>query len=128
MKDEAMETRFIDEIPHTYMPFSNSEPGFPTESANTSKGDAACKEKIRTAMMDTLEKAGAVTNARSVRLFWLINFAENVSTLWFLRPEWMSTLAAVQGEKTAISLLKKIDPLFHKVIPKSLVARGLRFH
>jgi hypothetical protein len=122
-----METRLLKEAQDTYMPWVDSESGFANETSFVSKADSACKDKIRRTMMKMLDESKAVNNARSVQLYWLINFAENVRTLWFLRPEWMATLAAVQGEKEAALKVQALNPLFHKVIPESLIARESRF-
>lgn len=55
-----------------------------------------------------------------------ILMAANVPSLWFLRPELLTALAARSGEQAAHEVLDEISAMFEGLLPKSLNARPSR--
>jgi hypothetical protein len=68
-------------------------------------------ERVRQAMLLVVEEYGGENH---YRLDMKINFARDIAELWYLRPELMHVVAAVQGEEVARDCVAKITALFKK--------------
>ena len=78
---------------------------------DTSDATDLVLERVRSAMLMTLEQYG---DEKHVWLDMKISSAQEISELWYLRPELMHLVASAQGEEVARMCVAKITALFGK--------------
>lgn len=81
-------------------------------------------EDIRHDMLDALAEKGSALNPVLVRR---LQFAPDVESLWYLRSDWMSTLAATQGEGAALAHVQKLSRRFVGLVPDGMQFRPSNF-
>jgi hypothetical protein len=78
-------------------------------------------EQIRVTMLEILGSGGCALNPRLRRR---LQFAVDTESLWYLRSDWMATLAATQGEQAAKRHVDRINILFEGLLPEGLQSRS----
>lgn len=75
-------------------------------------------EPVRQAMLDALGEDGAQINPKlKHRLMYL----HDANALWYARADMMATISRLHGEAKAAEAVRKMSPLFHGLIPKSMM-------
>jgi hypothetical protein len=77
-------------------------------------------EQIRESMLDILGEAGAALRPVVRRR---IQYAPDLEALWYLRSDWMSTVAATQGEVAAAAHVRRLNISFQGLLPDGLASR-----
>lgn len=78
-------------------------------------------EEIRASMLDALGDSSAFEFSYVNRR---IRYAGDVQTLWYLRGDLMSVLAAREGETQARRKIQAISCLFEGLLPRGLIVRA----
>ncbi len=94
----------------------------PTETELTDR-----TEEIRERMLEVMDEAGA---ALSPVVYRRIQYAADVEALWYMRSDWMSIVAATQGETAAAAHVRRLNAMFDGLLPGGLQSRpsGLSSH
>ena len=77
-------------------------------------------EEIRENMLDILGEKGAELRPVVRRR---IQYAPDIEALWYLRSDWMTTVAATQGETAAAGHVRRINASFSGLLPEGLQSR-----
>ncbi len=77
-------------------------------------------EDIREDMLDIMGEAGASLRPVVRRR---IQYAPDLEALWYLRSDWMSTIAATQGEAAAAAHVRRLNNSFSGLLPEGLQSR-----
>jgi hypothetical protein len=77
-------------------------------------------EDIREDMLDIMGEAGATLRPVVRRR---IQYAPDLEALWYLRSDWMSTIAATQGEAAAAAHVRRLNNSFSGLLPEGLQSR-----
>ena len=78
-------------------------------------------EEIRAAMLEALGDSSAFEFSHVSRR---IRYAGDLQTLWYLRGDLMSVLAAREGENQARGKIQTVSCLFEGLLPRGLIARA----
>jgi len=82
-------------------------------------------EDIRETMLQELHDAASEDYPHVLRR---IRLATDIETLWYLRGDSMSILAARHGESDARNRMARITRMFHGLLPRGLSPRETAFH
>jgi hypothetical protein len=88
---------------------------------HASKAELFCRtEEIRSSMLDTLRHGSAtlVPNLQN-----RIECAADIQALWFMRSDWMASIAVTQGETAARAHLIALNSRFSGLLPDGLQSR-----
>lgn len=77
-------------------------------------------EQIRETMLETLGDEGMQLRPTLSRR---LRYAADTESLWYLRSDWMATLAATQGEAAAKRHVERINVMFEGLLPAGLQSR-----
>jgi hypothetical protein len=77
-------------------------------------------EEIRDQMLDILGDSGAALRPVVRRR---IQYAPDLEALWYLRSDWMATIAATQGEAAAAAHVRRLNIRFSGLLPEGLQSR-----
>ncbi len=77
-------------------------------------------EDIRENMLETMGDAGAALRPLVRRR---IQYAPDLEALWYLRSDWMATIAATQGEASAAAQVRLLNTSFSGLLPDGLQSR-----
>lgn len=80
--------------------------------------------QIRTSMLSLLEARPGNTVHRVAQR---VRFADDLETLWYLRQDVLTTLAAIDGEPAARRQMRRINSLFKGGLPQTMGPRVHRF-
>jgi len=89
-------------------------------TAKPGEPDHAQVERVRRAMVGTLEQAGPGGFEHVVKR---LQQAKDIEALWFLRADLMAALSALEDETAARTAMARITPLFSGLLPASLNSR-----
>jgi hypothetical protein len=78
-------------------------------------------ENIREDMLSVMGEAGAELRPVVRRR---IQYAPDLEALWYLRSDWMSTIAATQGELAAAAHVRRLNNSFSGLLPDGLQSRS----
>jgi hypothetical protein len=81
-------------------------------------------EDIRDDMLEILGEDGAMLRPAVRRR---IQYASDLESLWYLRSDWMSTIAVTQGEAAAAEHVRRINIQFSGLLPHGLQSRPSSF-
>lgn len=77
-------------------------------------------EEIRDTMLCTLGSQGQEISPGLTRR---LQFASDIESLWYLRSDWMGTLAATLGERAAKHHVDRVNVMFDGLLPAGLQSR-----
>jgi hypothetical protein len=88
--------------------------------AKTAEPDHQQVERVRRAMVGSLQKAGPEGFEHVIKR---LEQAKDIEALWFLRADLMAALSALEDEAAARNTMARITPLFSGLLPASLNSR-----
>lgn len=74
-------------------------------------------EAVRRAMLQSL---AGMTGCEVARMNMRLRYAADIEALWYLRTDLFSTLAPLQGEHGARSVMEQVTQLFQGQLPRTL--------
>ncbi len=90
-------------------------------SPETRKDSPAALAPVREAMLEALGEDGAKANPQLTRK---LKYMHDAHALWFARAEMVAVLSQLHGEAFAVNRVQALSPVFHGLVPKSLVDAG----
>ena len=83
-------------------------------------------QEIRQAMLDCI---GHVDEGQDgARVFARVLYAQDIQSLWYIRPDVMTLLSSLRGEATAHARLACISDMFIGLMPAAQKSRPNRLH
>ncbi len=77
-------------------------------------------EDIRESMLEVMGESGSALRPVVRRR---IQYAPDLEALWYLRSDWMATIAATQGEAAAAAHVRRLNINFQGLLPEGLQSR-----
>ncbi|GLS13002.1 MULTISPECIES: hypothetical protein [Hydrogenophaga] len=75
-------------------------------------------EPVRQAMLRALGEDGAQLNPQLHRR---LQYLHDAHALWYARAEMVAVLSRLHGEAVAVGTVRQLTPVFHGLIPRSLI-------